>query len=84
LIGGLYSVEVVQWSIPIDRDGFFAFRISANTISFDNFAVKTASQRLLKRICGMHLIWRCSFKNPVTIGAFEGKFGCRHNTPFNH
>jgi len=44
----------------------------------DDFTVKTASQRLFKGICGMNLIWRRSFKNPVTIRTFEGKFSFSH------
>jgi len=32
----------------------------------------------------MNFIWRRSFKNPMTIRAFEGKFGCGHNTPSNY
>jgi len=39
----LHSVEIVKWRIPIDRDGFFAFWVSANKILFDDFTIKTAS-----------------------------------------
>jgi hypothetical protein len=51
-------------------------------ILLDDFTVKTACQRLLKRKRGMNLIWRVCFKNPMAIGAFEGKFGLDHDTPF--
>jgi hypothetical protein len=47
----------------------------------DDFTVKTALQRLLKRKRGMNLIWRVSFKNPVTIGALEDKLRLDHDTP---
>jgi hypothetical protein len=77
----LHSVEIVKWRIPIDRECFLAFGISAYMILFNDFAIKTAFQRLFKGICGMNFIWRRSFKNPMTIGAFEGKFGYSHNTP---
>jgi hypothetical protein len=43
--------------------------------------MKTASQRLFKGICGVNFIWGHRFKNPMAIGAFEGKFGCSHNAP---
>ena len=29
----------------------------------------------------MNFIWRRSFKNPMTIWTFEGKFGYSHNEP---
>lgn len=74
----LDSVEIVKWRIPVDLECFLAFGVSANKILFDNFTVKTASQRLFKGIRGMNLIWRRSFKNPVTIRAFEGKFSFSH------
>jgi hypothetical protein len=72
VIGYSNSVEVIKWRIPIDRDGFSALWISANKILFDGFTIITAFQRLFKGICGMNIIWGRSFKNPVTIGAFEG------------
>jgi hypothetical protein len=75
----LNSVEVTERRIPIDRDGFSATWISTNKILFDDFTIKTVSQRLFKGICGMNLIRRKSFKNPITIWAFEGKFRFRHN-----
>jgi len=50
-------------------------------ILFNDFTVKTASQGLFKRKRGMNLIWRVSFKNPMAIGALEGKLGRNHNTP---
>jgi len=53
---------------------FFAFWIFTNEVLFNDFAVKAASQRLFKGICEMKIVWRRSFKNPVAIGAFEGKF----------
>jgi hypothetical protein len=77
----LNPVEVVQRRIPINRKVFLTFRISANMILLDDFTVKTAFQRLFKRKRGMNLIWRVSFKNPMTIWAFEGKLGLNHNTP---
>jgi hypothetical protein len=47
----------------------------------DDFTVKTALQRLLKRKRGMNFIWRVSFKNPVTIGALEDELRLSHNAP---
>jgi hypothetical protein len=79
--GWLHSVEVAKWRIPVDREGFLAFGVSAHKVLFNDFTVKVALQRLFKRICGMNLIWRRSFKNPVTVRAFEANFGCRHNAP---
>jgi hypothetical protein len=80
-IGGLYSVEVVQRRIPINRKSFLAFRISANMILLNDFTVKAAFQRLFKRKRGMNLIWRVSFKNPMAIRTFEGKLRLNHDTP---
>ncbi len=77
-VGCLNSVEVVKWRVPIDRECFLAFGISANQILFEGFAMKTAFQRFFKGICGVNLIWRRSFKNPVTVWAFEGKFSFSH------
>jgi hypothetical protein len=70
-IGLLYSVEVVQWRIPINCNGFFAFWISANKFLLDYFTIKTAFQRFFKGICGMNVIRRVSFKSPMAIGTFE-------------
>jgi hypothetical protein len=81
---GLHSVEVVQRRIPIDGKAFFAPWISANMILFDDVTVKTAFQRLLKGKRGMNFIWRVSFKNPMTIGALEGKLGRNHITPSSY
>jgi hypothetical protein len=47
----------------------------------NDFTVKTALQRLLKRKRGTNLIWRVSFKNPMAIWAFEDKLGLDHDTP---
>ncbi len=77
----LDSVEVIKRRVPIDRDGVFAFWISANKILFDDFTMEAAFQRFFKGIRGTNFIWRRSFKSPTAIGAFEGKFGCSHNTP---
>jgi len=49
-------------------------------VLLDDFTVKTALQRLIKRKREMNLIWRAYFKNPMAIWAFEGKLGRNHGT----
>jgi len=77
-IGSLYSVEVVQRRIPINRNVFFAFGVSANNFLLEYFTIKTAFQRFFKGICGMNIIRRVSFKSPLAIGAFKYEFRYSH------
>ena len=41
--GCLDSVEVGEWRVPVNRECFSAFGVSANKILFDDVTVKTAS-----------------------------------------
>jgi hypothetical protein len=78
--GCLDSVEVVEGRVPVNRECFLAFGVSANKVLFNDITVKTASQRLFKGIRGVNFIWGRSFKNPVTVRAFEGQFSFSHKS----
>ena len=41
--GWLYSVEIAEWRVPVNREGLLAFWVSTNDILFNNFTVKTTS-----------------------------------------
>jgi hypothetical protein len=75
----LHSAEVLYRSIPIDGNGFSAFRVLADHFPFFHVAPMAADWRFFQEVVKMQVVGRCSFKTAFAVRASEEKLSFSHS-----